>query len=276
MDSIPGPPGRVTVRSPEGVGLEFEIAGPALRMAAYALDLVLVVLVAAAVFITAILVLPLFPVIQAQLAAIGAQLSDARDAVLVPVFVLVYVLMSFSELLYFGLWETLSGGRTPGKYLMRLRVVGIDGQPLEPKAALLRNALRVVDALPASYLCGLVAMVASRTGQRLGDHAAGTWVIRTDRNERPEEIAFTPGLEPLPLSRAQLAKLGSREIVLLRATLRRLPHIPAQQQRDLISPVLSALCQRLAIDIASVHEPAVFLEQLLLASHVSHGLRSRR
>jgi len=275
MDSIPGPVGRVTVRSPEGVELEFEIAGPALRMAAYALDLVLVVLVAAAVFITAILVLPLLPFIQAQLAAIGAQLSDPRNAmrVLLPLFVLLYVLMSFSELLYFGLWEALSRGRTPGKYLMRLRVVGVDGQPLEPKAALLRNALRIVDALPAWYLCGLVAMVASRTGQRLGDHAAGTWVIRTDRNERPQDIAFTPGLEPLSLSRAQLARLGSREIVLLRATLRRLPDIPAQQQGDLIAPVLSALCKRLAIDVASVHEPARFLEQVLLASEMS---RSRR
>ena len=74
--------------------------------------------------------------------------------------------------------ELLFGGTTPGKSLLGLRVVAADGGLLTGRALVVRNVMRVVDALPFPYGVGLAAAVVSERGQRLGDLAAGTVVIR--------------------------------------------------------------------------------------------------
>lgn len=77
--------------------------------------------------------------------------------------------------------ELVSGGSTPGKRLTGLRVVSADGGLLTARALVVRNVLRVVDALPFPYGIGLIASVVSERGQRLGDVAAGTTVVRVPR-----------------------------------------------------------------------------------------------
>ena len=48
-------------------------------------------------------------------------------------------------------------------------------------AILVRNLIRVVDFLPGFYGFGLLAIVVSPRSQRLGDLAAGTFVVRAPR-----------------------------------------------------------------------------------------------
>lgn len=93
------------------------------------------------------------------------------------------------SLYYFVALEALNG-QTLGKRLFRLRVFRTDGSLPGFREVLLRNVLRLVDALPV-YLVGLVTMW--RTGerrQRLGDIAAGTLVL--DQNAEPERAAASP------------------------------------------------------------------------------------
>ena len=56
---------------------------------------------------------------------------------------------------------------------------------------MVRNLLRLVDELPASYLLGFVVMLASKRHQRLGDVAAGT-VVRQEPRGAP--VASTPAV----------------------------------------------------------------------------------
>jgi hypothetical protein len=85
---------------------------------------------------------------------------------------------------YGGLFETFWNGQTPGKRVMRIRVVSIDGQPINGIQATLRNFLLVVDALPPFitvpfplFQVGLFAALSNDRFQRLGDMAAGTMVV---------------------------------------------------------------------------------------------------
>jgi uncharacterized RDD family membrane protein YckC len=82
---------------------------------------------------------------------------------------------------YGGLFETFWNGQTPGKRVMGLRVLTVDGQPINALQAVLRNILRAVDGLPAMpfpvYLVGLVACAMNDRFQRLGDLACGTIVV---------------------------------------------------------------------------------------------------
>ena len=74
-------------------------------------------------------------------------------------------------------FELAGGGLTPGKATCALRVVGLDGRPAGAGALVLRNLLRLLDALPVGYLVGGVSMLASEMSQRLGDRAARTLVV---------------------------------------------------------------------------------------------------
>jgi uncharacterized RDD family membrane protein YckC len=77
---------------------------------------------------------------------------------------------------YYVMCEAATGA-TLGKRLVGIRVVGEDGDPITFGAAVVRNLLRVVDAL-FFYLVGFLFAVTSARGQRLGDRAAGTVVVR--------------------------------------------------------------------------------------------------
>lgn len=68
-------------------------------------------------------------------------------------------------------------GATLGKRLTGIRVVAEDGSPVDLGAAVVRNVLRVVDAL-LFYLVGFLVALASSRRQRLGDQLARTAVVR--------------------------------------------------------------------------------------------------
>lgn len=74
-------------------------------------------------------------------------------------------------------FEVATGGGTPGKAICSLRVVGLDGHPSGRGALVLRNLLRLLDALPIGYLLAGASMLASDLSQRLGDRAARTLVV---------------------------------------------------------------------------------------------------
>lgn len=69
------------------------------------------------------------------------------------------------------------GGGTPGKRILGMRIIDATGGAPGFGKALVRNLLRVVDWLPAFFLLGAVLVVTNERKQRLGDRAAGTFVV---------------------------------------------------------------------------------------------------
>src|SRR5215204_2169164 len=86
---------------------------------------------------------------------------------------------------YFIFFEWLWNGQTPGKRLLKLRVIRDDGRPITPWEAPARNLLRIVDPFPGVYSVGLIVVFLSRRDQRIGDIFAGTVVIRERTDEAP-------------------------------------------------------------------------------------------
>ncbi len=77
---------------------------------------------------------------------------------------------------YGGLFETYCNGQTPGKRMMRIRVIASDGQPINGLQAVLRNLLRAIDAQPLfTYQLGLFSAMMNDRFQRLGDLASARW-----------------------------------------------------------------------------------------------------
>jgi len=104
---------------------------------------------------------------------------------------------------YGGMFEAYWNGQTPGKRLMQIRVLTVDGRPINGLQAVLRNVLRVLDAAPplivmgqpnaflGTYLLGLVAATTNDRFQRLGDLVCGTMVVREERGVWAPALART-------------------------------------------------------------------------------------
>lgn len=86
--------------------------------------------------------------------------------------------------LYPVLFEVFNKGRTPGKMSAKIRVLHDNGSPIGWSASMLRNLLRVFDGLPFAYAIGMIAMLLTDKGQRIGDLFAGTIVV-DEQVERP-------------------------------------------------------------------------------------------
>lgn len=90
---------------------------------------------------------------------------------------------------YFIFFEWLWNGQTPGKRLMKLRVIREDGRPITLWEAISRNLLRIFDAVPGFFIpiysIGLVSIFLSNRDQRIGDMFSGTVVIRERTDEAP-------------------------------------------------------------------------------------------
>jgi uncharacterized RDD family membrane protein YckC len=163
--------------TPEAVVLEFETAGVGSRALSKMLDLG----AQGALFFAMLLVL-------------GAAGSSGSVPLWLGI-VFVTVTIFFVLFGYPLLFETLWGGRTPGKAAMGLRVVTVEGAPIRFRHAAIRAFVGIFDfliPLPGG-LPAVLAMLFSRRNQRLGDMAAGTLVLRErSASSRPIAVTFPP------------------------------------------------------------------------------------
>jgi uncharacterized RDD family membrane protein YckC len=155
----------IDVITPENIAFRYQAAGPFRRLPAFLIDLCIRIGVA-------ILALIGFSMAMGDLGGAAAG-------------VLFFVL----EWFYGGLFETYWNGQTPGKWLMRIRVLRTDGQPIDGMQAVMRNILRFVDMMPIvplpfipTFLVGLITPLCNRRYQRLGDVVCGTMVVVEERS----------------------------------------------------------------------------------------------
>lgn len=159
------------VETPEHVELRLELAGLGSRSAAMAIDL--------AILGTASILLGILLVVTNLWRSAG---GGAGAGWALAVLVLLYFSLYLG---YFGLFEGLNGGRTPGKQALGLRVVMDTGRPVTPAGAVIRTLVRLLDCFLLPILA-FAAIAFSKGNKRLGDMAAGTIVIR----DRPTDWAL--------------------------------------------------------------------------------------
>lgn len=95
-------------------------------------------------------------------------------------------------------FETLRRGRTPGKALLGLRVVTVEGAPVGFRHAAVRAVVGLFELTGTVGVPAILTSLISARGQRLGDLAAGTLVVRERRSRatpQAHRFAPPPGLE---------------------------------------------------------------------------------
>lgn len=178
-----------SVVTPEAVALGLEDATAGTRGVAAAIDLGIIGVAMAVVQIATIL--------------LGAGPAGADWVGATISLVLGFVLLVG----YPVICETLWRGRTPGKAALGLRVVTVEGGPVAFRHAAVRAALGLLELRASLGAIALVASLLSRRGQRLGDHVAGTVVIRSGsrrRRAQPMTVMVPPGLQDYEIGRAHV------------------------------------------------------------------------
>ncbi len=175
----------IAVVTPENIAFDYQLAGPFRRLPAYLIDLVV-----RNGLILVILIVMLLLGVLAQL--------PVPSSLLATLFIISYFLISW---FYGTVMETYFNGRTVGKWACGLRVICLDGRPIDGTRAVIRNLLRVADLAPyvalsqlddeippifliPTGIIGLVSIICTRRMQRLGDLAAGTMVVVDERSWR--------------------------------------------------------------------------------------------
>jgi len=175
----------IAVVTPENIAFEYQLAGPFRRLPAYLIDVT-----------TRWAVIFLFICLLLFTGALASSTS-AGSFLLATGMVLYFVISWF----YGTFLETYFNGRTVGKWACGLRVICVDGRPIDGTRAVIRNLVRIADIAPFAAatqfsddvgaviwiptgMVGFITVICTRRMQRLGDLAAGTMVVVDEKSWR--------------------------------------------------------------------------------------------
>jgi uncharacterized membrane protein SpoIIM required for sporulation/uncharacterized RDD family membrane protein YckC len=193
----------VDVETPELVVLTYSIAGIGSRALAAITDLLIVVGVFAVLGI----------VFAAVVATGGFGGFDFGGSWGVAILMLVQFALLWG---YYVLFEGLMDGQTPGKRVHRIRVVREGGYSVTFGASAVRNLIRIIDMQPLFfYLVGMISVLATKRGRRLGDIVAGTIVVREDARRAAPAVPSAQRRESPSQSTALQTQLSEDEYVVL-------------------------------------------------------------
>ncbi|GAB3924172.1 RDD family protein [Larkinella terrae] len=130
-----------------------------------------------------------------------------------------FLLLPF--MLYDLVCEVFLNGQSLGKIAMKIRVVMLDGSQPGLGAYLLRWLLRLIES--PFFLGGMVAVITiavNGKGQRVGDIAAGTTVVKLTRPVSLAQVIYRALPEDYQVRFPEVAQLSDRDLNIVREALR--------------------------------------------------------
>ena len=195
----------IRVHTAQNVTLEYEIASLGDRLVAAIIDYV--ILGAWAVLCALLLIIPVVS---------GSSVSKSSFG---PLAVLV-MFLAYAPLVFYNLvCEVFFNGQSLGKKARDIKVMRLDGTAPSIGDYLLRWLLRIID-LQFAGLVAIISIAASERGQRLGDLAAGTTVVKVRPNAGFETTLGSLGsLAGYQVVFPQVAVLADHDVALVRQLL---------------------------------------------------------
>ena len=247
-------PDKLTIETPEQIPLEFPLAGIGSRFLAIALDMLLQAFGFLLLVFIAELLLP-------TIALLTSRAWTWTGAILILVG---FVLYSG----YYALFEIFWNGQTPGKRLVRLRVIGDSGRSITVYEALMRNLLRIVDQFPGLYVVGIISVFLTARNKRLGDIVAGTVVVH-EKALQEVQPDFTAGTADAAPSAG--LQISGDELELIERFLQRRYDLNPEVRRQSAEQIAARLRARLGATRDGSASPEDYLESLARQKRDSAG-----
>lgn len=248
-------PDKLTIETPEQIPLEFPLAGIGSRFLAIALDTLIQVLGFLMIVFVAEILLPT-----------AARFTPRALTWAAAIFFLcVFILYSG----YYALFEVFWNGQTPGKRLVRLRVISDSGRPITVYEAVVRNLLRIIDQLPGLYVVGIISVFLTARNKRLGDIVAGTVVVHEKAMQDSQPDFFAAAASTALSSGLQIT---AEELELIERFLQRRYDLSPEVRRQSAEQIAGRLRARLGAAQDGAASPEDYLESLARQKRDSAGL----
>ncbi|WP_276367615.1 RDD family protein [Chryseolinea sp. H1M3-3] len=224
----------IRVRTTQNVFIEYPLGSVGDRMVAFLIDLL-------------ILILYTIPVLYI--------LSKIETGNSYAAFILLGIPYTFYSLLF----EIFMNGQTPGKYLLKLKVVRLDGTPPTIGNYLMRWMLIFVDNFLSLGAIAIISITMGGKGQRLGDVLAGTSVVKVINVDQlsAKHVFVTPEEQYTPTF-SQVINLTEKDIELIQRALE------VNRDQGNIKPVM-AVSEKIQtlLDIKTDMPPVKFLYTII-------------
>ena len=237
------------IRDSQGVVLDLEVAGVGHRAVARVLDLAIVA------------------VVLGLLSAIAELFGDTTSTVLQ---------LIFGAVVIFGypvVAEVYWRGRSIGKAAVGLRVVSLEAGPIGFREAVIRSLFQIIDLLASIGVVAIVTAVLTDRSQRLGDLAAGTFVLRdADGTVSLLAVPFTPpmGTEHI-VAELDVASLTPAEERVIRSFLLRTGELSNDARSSLGEDIANRARDRLGHSPLLIENNEMYLAAVLAARQLREG-----
>ena len=247
---------KLTIETPEQIGIEFPLAGIGSRFLAVAVDTIIQTVGYIVLFLLAGFLLQ-------DLDRYWRSAGTWTAAILIIVFFTLYWG-------YYAVFETLWKGQTPGKRLAGVRVIKDTGRPVAVYESVARNLLRVVDQFPGIYAVGIITMFLNRKSKRIGDFVAGTVVVHERRQD--SELFFNTSTQPRGAA-LDVSKLSGRELELIETFLGRRLDLSPELRRNTAQKLAQRMAEKMGAAANVSPDNEDFLETI--AKELRDAMRYR-
>lgn len=189
----------VHITTSQNVDLDYEVASVGDRIVAQLLDYLVYIVWALAVFATSGLMQRYW----------GFSNDSSFFLIVMVAPIMLYPLLS----------EYLLNGQTLGKKLLKIRVVRIDGDKATLSDFLLRYVMIPVDVTFLSGLVALLTIIINGKGQRVGDIAAGTAVVKLSTKIHLKDVVFEMLPDNYQVLYTEVTLLTDRDMGIIRSAL---------------------------------------------------------
>jgi uncharacterized RDD family membrane protein YckC len=179
---------------------------------------------------------------------------------------LVVILPFLVYFLYNAGLEIWNNGQTIGKKFLNIKVVRLDGKDPEWSDLLLRSVLHLVDSIFSGGLIGIVLIKTTPHGQRLGDMAAHTSVIKIFNGSyqyRLEAILNISSLANYEPKFPQARNLSEQDVIVIKRVLDRQRRYPNKANTDAIEDLVTRLMPLLEVTLRPYDRQA-FLRTVMM------------
>jgi uncharacterized RDD family membrane protein YckC len=173
-----------------------------------------------------------------------------------------FIILFLPAFFYHLLCETFLNGQSFGKKMMKMRVVKLDGTPASIGSYFLRWIIAPIDIYFTYGSVGLITMLINGKGQRLGDLAAHTTVVKLKAEARLDDTILRATSVNYEVKLPEVSSLTDSDIAIVKEVLDLNYKRPDRMTYErILDKTKRAIEQKLGIE--SKMHPLSFLDTIL-------------
>lgn len=232
----------IELQTTQNVTINYELAPLRDRVFAFILDVIFILII---IWIVSYGIMGLM---------LKLDLADEFMAIVVGPFITFYTLI----------FESLNRGRTPGKMVLRIQVVRMDGKKMKFTDYLLRWVFRLLDIWFSFGAIGVIMISSSKSSQRLGGMLSNSAVVKSNPKLQlslKDILKINTTSERTPKYR-EVRHFREEDMLVVKQTIERYQRYRNKAHKEAVVQLVDLMCEKLEIE-QRPEDPIEFLRDII-------------